>query len=219
MAISMPTHNDEYWHKSLECVFQEINDQAQDSVSILRQLRPDVIRELGHHPSSTIHGDILRFIDENCGPDENTTQWTCTWAKIHSIIMVLNRNVLVLDSSDDDVKAEDESSIHDEHEEQHGEITTQFVEDETEVENQNEEPRSDEDDEQEDIPIYPTKKLDIPVDEPIDGYFSKECQLVEDTDANLVEDEPKIKDDLKRENSVDSFVQELERMELTEDTV
>ena len=44
--ISMPTHkNDEYWHKSLECVFEEINDQVQDSVSLLRQLRPDVIRE------------------------------------------------------------------------------------------------------------------------------------------------------------------------------
>ena len=187
MAISMPTHNDEYWHKSLKCVFQEINDQAQDSVSILRQLRPDVIRELGHHPSSTIHGDILRFIDENCGPvEENTTQWTCTWAKIHSVIMILNRNNLVLDCSDEDV-AEDESSLHNEQEEQHGEMTTQFVEDETEVENQNEEPRSDEDDDQE------TKKLDLPVDE-----------------------EPIT---LEKENSVDSFMNLLEKMEFTEDTV
>jgi hypothetical protein len=119
------------------------------------------------------------------------------------------------------VKAEDESSIHDEHEEQHGEITTQFVEDETEVENQNEEPRSDEDDEQEDIPIYQTKTLDLPVDEPIDGYFSKECQEVNLSDIEDYEQphiETNKKDDLKKENSVDSFVEELERMEMIEDT-
>jgi hypothetical protein len=90
-AISILTHHsdDKYWHKSLESVFEEINDQAPDSVSLLRQLRPDVIRELHHHPSSRVHDEILRFIDENCGP-ENSTQWTCTWAKIYSIVMVLN---------------------------------------------------------------------------------------------------------------------------------
>ena len=191
--ISMPTQkDDQYWHKSLDCVFEEINDQAEDSVSLLLQLRPDVIRELNHHPSSMLHGEILRFIDENCGPvDANATQWTCTWAKIYSIVRVLNRNNLVLDCSDEDVKSEDESSIHEEQ------------------------------DEQEDIPIYQNKKI-----EPIDGYFSKECQEVEDnTDANLVEDyeQPHIeknkKDDLKRENSIDSFVEELERMDMIKDTV
>ena len=133
--------------------------------------------------------------------------------------MVLNRNSLVLDCSDEDV-AEDESSIHDEQE-----VECAAVEHETEVENKNQEPRSDED-EQEHIPIYPTKKLDIPVDEePIDGYFSNECQLVQDNmDANLVEDpeeshiETNENDDLNRENSEDSFIQELERMDMIKDT-
>jgi hypothetical protein len=218
-AISILTHHsdDKYWHKSLESVFEEVNDQAQDSVSILRQLRPDVIRELHFHPNSRVHDEILRFIDENCGPvDENTTQWTCTWAKIHSVVMVLNRNNLVLDCSDEDV-AEDESSIHDEQE-----VECAAVEHETE-EHQNEETCSDEDEQE--CSSVPNKTL-VPVDEPpIDGYFSKECQLVEDNmDANLVEDleeshiETNENDDLNRENSEDSFVKELERMDMIEDT-
>ena len=170
----MLTHKDDkYWHKSLECVFEEINDQAQDSVSLLRQLRPDVIRELHQHPSSTLHGEILRFIDENCGPvEENTTIFTCTWAKIHSIVMVLNRNSLVLDSSEhEDVKSEDE----------------------TEMENENE-PRTDEYHEQEEDVI--------PIDHEIEN--NKTLDLLEDESID---------------GSLDYFVEELERMELTNDTV
>jgi hypothetical protein len=198
-AISILTHSDDkYWHKSLECLFEEINDQAQESVSILRQLRPDVIRELGFHPTSRVHDEILRFIDENCGP--NTTQWTCTWAKIHCIVMVLNRNTLVLDCSDEDV-AEDESSIHDEQE-----VECAAVEHETE-EHQNEETCSDED----------VKKIDLPVDaDPIDGYFSKECQEanLSDIEDDVQDIETNENDDLNRENSSDSFIKELEKMDM-----
>ena len=38
----MPTQkDDEYWHKSLECVFEEINDQVQDTASLTPAEEPE----------------------------------------------------------------------------------------------------------------------------------------------------------------------------------